>query len=107
MDILTKTTLDKLDFFIPKYKKYVNDYFLAVPKEKIKIVIDSFNQYHNRIKFACQLDDEHNTVHFLDTRIIGNVNSNVLKIDSYTKETYTGRYLNYKKIDKITKSFHR
>lgn len=94
MDKLTKVTLNKFNFIIPFCKRYVDDYLLAVPKNKTQHVLETFNNYNNHIKFTIELENSAKGVPFLDTLIIRDTNNKIIT-NWYTKPSFTARYLNY------------
>ena len=91
---LEKEILDKFDIEIPFYGRYVDDTFLIIPKNKIKFVLDTFNSYHERIKFTIEIEKD-NKLNFLDMHLIRNNSEGSIISNWYRKKTYSGRLLNY------------
>ena len=53
---LKKTVFERLEFVVPFYFRYVDDTLLCVPLDKLKKVIDTFNDYHPRIQFTHEME---------------------------------------------------
>ena len=53
-----------------------------------------FNSFHQKLQFTSEIESE-NKINFLDLTIIRNENNEELKTKWYTKDTWSGRYLNY------------
>lgn len=85
-------TLNSLPFTIPIYFRYVDDILLAVPKNQLTSVFNTFNSIHNRLQFIYKLQFN-DSISFIDTRII--INRNKLIYDWYHKSTFSGRYLHF------------
>ena len=77
---------------IPFYYRYVNDIVLAAPTNEINNILDSFNSYHERIKFTVDHGDEFG-VNFLDVKLLYDRGSIIF--DLYKKSTNSGRFLNF------------
>ena len=54
--------LEKLDFELPFYFRYVDDTILFVPLHKIQILIDSFNSFHPRMQFTYEREINHRII---------------------------------------------
>jgi len=76
--------------------RYVDDIFatLKTPNNE-NIILDFLNKQHANIKFTIE-KEEKNSLPFLDTRVIRNVDKYVTTI--YHKKTFTGVYLNWKSL---------
>ena len=61
---------------IPFYYRYVDDIVLAPPTNLITNILDSFNSYHERIKFTVDYGDEIG-INFLDIKLL-NDNSSII-----------------------------
>lgn len=94
MDELLDSCIPKLPFQLPTVKKYVDDLLCIIPSGKHEEILTTFNSYNRHIQFTIEIEDENNSVPFLDTRVIRTSN-NRLKLNWYTKPTSSGRYLNY------------
>ena len=71
--VLAETVATTLDIRLPIIKKYVDDLFLCVPREKIQDVLQAFNDYHPKLKFTVEV--EHNQqLPFLDVLVIRHEN---------------------------------
>jgi len=92
MQDLEQKALNKLDFSLPIYYRYVDDILLLTPFEKIDVVLNTFNGIHSRLKFTLELE-KNRSISFLDLRLI--INNGILFIDWFRKDTCSGRYLHY------------
>jgi len=52
LDDLETCCLQKLDFSIHTYYRYVDDIFMIIPATKLKSGLGVFNNYHPRLKFT-------------------------------------------------------
>jgi len=91
MQDLENSVLNTVKFPIPIFYRYVDDILLAVPEEKIDLILNKFNSFHPRLQFTLERGGDR--INFLDTTII--LDKNVIKIDWYHKPTFSGRFLNY------------
>ena len=69
---LEKNIFSNLTVHISFYYRYVDDIVLAAPKDEINNILDSFNAYHERIKFTVDHGDEFG-VNFLDVKLSARV----------------------------------
>ena len=76
--------------------RYVNDIFatMKTPNNE-NIILDFLNKQHPNIKFTIEKEVK-NSLPFLDTRVIKNVDKYVTTI--YHKKKFTGVYLNWKSL---------
>ena len=82
--------LNKLGINI--WYRYVDDVFATLDKpNNEKVILEYLNKQHPNIKFTIE-KEEKNSLPFLDTRIIRNVDKYVTTV--YHKKTFTGVYLN-------------
>jgi hypothetical protein len=93
MNNLIKNTLKKFDFNIPFLYLYVDDTILAIPMDKIDIVIREFNNFHPKLKFTYEMEVD-GKIPFLDT-IIRRNKDGTLSTTWYQKPTASNRTLNY------------
>jgi len=49
---LETLSLQKLDFVVYTYYRYVDDMFMIIPATKLDSVLKIFNSYHPRLKFT-------------------------------------------------------
>ena len=77
--------------------RYVDDVFATIitPNSNKNIVLDFPNKQHSNIKFTIE-KEVRNSLPFLDTRVIKNVDKYVTTI--YHKKKFTGVYLNWKSL---------
>jgi len=93
MDDLEINCLKKLDFKINNYFRYVDDIFLTVPRNKIDVVLKTFNGCHHRLMFTHELENNL-SLSFLNTLVIRG-GEGELKTNWFRKPTYSGRCLNF------------
>lgn len=95
LENLEETVISKLDYPIQFFFRYVNDCLLAVPENKKESILNSFNAYHQKLQFTFELEHQE-IINFLDLTLIRKEN----KIETcwFTKETWSGRYLNFKSL---------
>ena len=92
MDDLEVHCLESLNFKISTFLRYVDDIFAIIPRSKINEVLNAFNNYHPRLKFTFEIENN-NAINFLDTTVIRN--DERLITNWYRKPTFSGRYINY------------
>jgi len=84
--------LRKLNFELTLYYRYVDDIILTSPIEKIDLISNTFNTYHERLKFTIELEDNR-SLNFLDLRLT--ISYNTIYIDWFQKKTFSGRFLSF------------
>jgi len=62
---LEEHVFNTLDMRPLLYYRYVDDIMLAARKDDIHLILDKFNDYHQRLKFTLQTEDNH-CLNFLD-----------------------------------------
>jgi len=72
--------------------RYVDDIALAAPTDKIDIILDKFNDYHDRLKFTLEYESN-GCLNFLDLTL--KRRNDELVIDWFHKETFSGSYLSF------------
>jgi len=92
MEDLEVQCLKKLDFKMHTYYRYVDDIFLVIPKTKLDSLLNIFNEYHPRLKFTCELENN-NSLSFLNVSVIRE--GGKLITNWYRKPTFSGRYINF------------
>jgi len=93
MDDLETHCLSNLDCVVNTFYRYMDDIFLIILKTKLDSVLLSFNSYHPRLKFTCELECN-NILNFLNTSVI-RTDSGLLTTNWYRKPTFSGRYINF------------
>lgn len=63
------TSINSLNFNIPRYIRYVDDILLFIPQNKIDITFKIFNFFHDRSKFTTE-SPQQNNINFLILIII-------------------------------------
>lgn len=94
MEYLEENVLQKLNYNIVFFKRYVDDCLLAIPEDKITQILNDFNNFHPKLQFTSEVE-KNNQINFLDLTIIRSKNDNTLKTKWYTKDTWSGRYLSF------------
>ena len=74
------------------YTRYVDDSLMIVDKDKIDIVLEIFNSYHDRLNFTHELQNN-NSINFLNITIISE--NTKLFYNWYTKPTSSNRKINF------------
>jgi len=93
MEDLEVNCLQKMEFKIHTYYRYVDDIFLIIPESKIENVLKTFNEYHPRLKFTHEIENN-NSISFLNTLVIRGEDGKITT-NWYRKPTFSGRYINY------------
>jgi len=57
MQDLETVCLNKINFQLTLYYRYINDILWAAPSDKIDIIFKTFNDYHDRLKFIEREDN--------------------------------------------------
>jgi hypothetical protein len=94
MENVESEILESLDFVPIFYKRYVDDILMCIPSEKKEYVFNIFNTKHPRLKFTIEIENNA-TIPFLELLLIREQNGRV-STDWFHKETWSGRYLNFK-----------
>ncbi|XP_043478403.1 uncharacterized protein LOC122508871 [Leptopilina heterotoma] len=74
------------------YFRYVDDTILAVRREHVDLVIDTFNSYNQKLQFTMEIE-KNNSINFLDLTLIRE--NNHIITDWYQKPTSSDRLINY------------
>jgi len=93
MDDLEVHSLNKLDFTVHTFYRYVDDIFMVIPTVGLDSVLGSFNDYHPRLKFTYEIENN-NTLSFLNASVI-RTDGGTLITNWYRKPTFSGRYINF------------
>jgi len=86
------TCLHKLNFNLTFYHRYVDDIILTSPPDKLDIILNTFNSYHERLHFTIELE-ENRSLSFLDLRLT--ISDNTIYIDWFQKNSFSGRFLSF------------
>jgi len=92
MQDLEVSCLNSINCQITFYHRFVDDIVMAAPCNEIDLIFNTFNEYHDRLKFTIERESER-SISFLDLRLV--VIENTIKIDWFQKNTYSGRLLSY------------
>ncbi|XP_055590861.1 uncharacterized protein LOC129742948 [Uranotaenia lowii] len=82
-----------MTYKIPVLKKYVDDLFLVLPKDKVHETLQSFNLYDSHLQFTVEEENE-GRLPFLDMVVIRFPDGN-MSTEWYSKPIASGRILNY------------
>ncbi|XP_062716665.1 uncharacterized protein LOC134292023 [Aedes albopictus] len=93
LDKLIDTVVQKLDYVIYFLKKYVDDFFLVLPKDKVDYTLQVFNTYNEHLQFTVEVENE-NKLPFLDVVVIRG-DDQTLSTKWYAKPISSGRLVNY------------
>jgi len=92
LDDLETCCIQKLDFTVQTYCRYVDDIFMIIPATKLEFVLDIFNNYHPRLKFTYE-SEVNDSLNFLDVSVIRT--NDKLITNWFRKSTFSGRYINF------------
>jgi len=85
--------INKFDFHLTFYCRYMDDIMLAVPTDKIDLILESFNNYHERLKFIIVEHEKDRSLSFLDLLIT--ISNNIIYIDWFHEENFSERFLSF------------
>lgn len=94
MDYIIEQALAKIPFKILLALIYVDDMLLAVPKDKINLVINIFNSIFSKIQFTCE-QETNQSIPFLDINIIRGNDGKIIT-EWYCKPSSSYRVINFK-----------
>jgi len=92
MQDLEEITLGTIKCDIPFYYRYVDDIILAAPNNEITKIVEIFNEYHSRLQFTVEYENNR-SLSFLDLLI--RVDNGEMVLDWFQKETFSGRFLSF------------
>lgn len=97
---LLTTIIPDLKFHILFFKIFVDDSIVAIPKNKLHILLQKLNSYNKNLQFTYKTENENRCINFLDVTIQVD-NNNKLKFKWFRKLagrlgiTSSGRFLNF------------
>lgn len=94
MEYIETTVLQNSRIHTPFFYRYVDDIITAVHKDQVEDFVNLFNNFNQYIKFTVE-KEENQRIPFLDVLIHHNIDG-TLYTDWYHKNTWSGRYLNFK-----------
>lgn len=68
MEELEEWALSRLTFVVPFYKRYVDDILVAVPRDGTDEICNTFNGFHERLKFTHE-KETNRRINFLDVTL--------------------------------------
>jgi len=89
---LEEKALEKINCNIPFYYRYIDDIVLAAPIDQIKKIVNTFNEFHNRLQFTVEYETNKG-LNFMDLRL--EVVNGEIALDWFHKETFSGRFLSF------------
>jgi len=92
MQDLESVCLRRINCELTFYYRYVDDIVMAAPSDKTDLIFNTFNDYHERIKFTIE-HEESRSLSFLDLLLI--ISDNTIHIDWFHKKTFSGRFLSF------------
>jgi retron-type reverse transcriptase len=92
MQDLEDTAFKSLNTSCIFYFRYVDDIILATSDENLNLIVNFFNNYHDRLKFTVERE-VNRSLSFLDLLI--KIKNNMIHIDWYQKDTFSGRTLSF------------
>lgn len=95
LDSLLKTKINELqeqNINIKFIVKYVDDILAIIYKKDIDIILNTLNNYHDKLKFTTELE-KNNSLPYLDINL-HRVNNKIV-FNWYTKPTWSGRMMNF------------
>ncbi|XP_058832904.1 uncharacterized protein LOC131690856 [Topomyia yanbarensis] len=93
LEDLLNEALTVVNIPIPYLKKYVDDLFLSLPRDKIEAIKTTFNSLNHHIQFTTEVE-ENKRLPFLDMVLVRK-DDQTIKTEWYTKPIASGRFLNY------------
>jgi len=75
---LETACLNRINFQLTFYFRYVDDIVMATPSDKIDVIVETFNNYHDRLKFTIEYE-ESRSLSFLD--LLLTISNNTIYID--------------------------
>ncbi|XP_062717056.1 uncharacterized protein LOC134292178 [Aedes albopictus] len=94
LDAVIAQAMRSLPFEITIFRKYVDDIFMAIPRNTEQQVLQAFNNVEPRIQFTIEVEKDQKLA-FLDVTVIRNPDQ-TLTTEWYAKPIASGRMLNYK-----------
>jgi len=92
MQDLENNVLNSINVKLPFYYRYVNDIVFATQDTIVSYILEAFNNYHQRIKFTMERENNR-CLSFLDLLLI--VKNNTIIIDWFHKKSFLGRFLSF------------
>lgn len=92
LEDLEKKVISELSFKPIFFKRYVDDCIACVPCDKVEYFLKQFNDYHPKLQFTVEIE-ENSSINFLDLTLIRN-NSRI-QTKFFQKPISSGRYVNY------------
>jgi len=89
---LETACLHKLNFNLTFYHRYVDDIILTIPPDKLDLILNTFNSYHERLHFTFELE-VNRSLSFLDLRLI--ISNNIIYIDWFQKSYFSADFCRF------------
>lgn len=91
-DLLLECT-DKINYDIKLLRKYVDDLIILIPRDILMKLLKLMNDYHPRLKFTVENEDENRSINYLDMSL--KIVNDKIRTKWYSKEVSSGRLLNF------------
>ncbi|XP_050512088.1 uncharacterized protein LOC126888113 [Diabrotica virgifera virgifera] len=92
LEHLEEIVLNKIDFDILFFYRYIDDCLTAAPEDKLDILLSEFNNFHQKLNFTLEIE-KNCQINFLDLTL--HRNNSTITTSWYTKKTWSSRYLNF------------
>jgi len=92
MQDLETARLNRINFQLTFYFRYVDDIVMATPSDKVDLIFETFNDYHNKLKFIIEYE-ENRSLSFLDLCLI--ISDNLIHINWFHKKKLSRRFLSF------------
>ncbi|CAG9833792.1 unnamed protein product, partial [Diabrotica balteata] len=92
LEHLEEIVLNKIDFDIPFFYRYIDDCLSAAPEDKMDNLLNEFNNFHQKLKFTLEIE-KNNQINFLDLTL--HKENSTVTTSWYTKKIWSSRYLNF------------
>lgn len=100
MEDLEETSLSKLPFAVPFYRRYVDDIIAAISLNGSDVITNQFNKYHRRLKFSVE-EEANASINFLDMTL-NRRNDGGIDTAWYQKSIASSRYLHFRAHNPMT-----
>lgn len=94
MTHLLETVIRQLEFPVPLIHLYVDDTLLALPSDKIDLVLGKLQNFNKKLKFTYEIEDNNHSIPFLDIWLTRNIDGTIIT-NWYTKPSASNRILNF------------
>lgn len=93
LEELKNNAVSKLGYTLYFYKRYVGDYVLCIPKDKLLPKPTDLNSYHPNLQFTFEVE-QYKSINFADLSLRCDLQGNI-ETNWFTKSVWSERYLNF------------